>query len=362
MSRFGHAPLRRLYVAAGTALVLAACGDDDNGGAPFSAEGTSSDVNAVSSAFNSPAMSSLTWSASGIDGVFGAPMVTSSIQAINTAGHNSGNLVESARRLGRSAASFNGSSAVHVALAVIPAQVLGKTFEYNTETAQYAETARAGAPANGVRFILYAINPVTQVPVEPLAEAGYADLLDQSTATSDAVRLQVVSSGVTYLDYGVSGSGDESAGNVLIDGFVTNGTTLVNFDLDNSYSEAANGTIGFDYSLDAPSLDIDLKYLLSVSQISTDAVADVDVTVSGPHGDVGIEGQVTGEGSLTATVNGEAFAVMHLDEGSEISSITKPDGSALTAPEYAALAAIWGFVLKGLDVFEDLLEPVDNLL
>lgn len=363
MSRFGHAPLSRLYLAASAALVLAACGDDDNGGAPFSAEGTSSDVNAVSSAFSSPAMSSLTWSANGIDGVFGAPLVTSSVQAINTAGHSTGNLAESARRLGRSAASFNGSSAVHVALAVIPAEVLGKTFEYNTETAQYAATARTGAPANGVRFILYAINPVTQVPVEPLAEAGYADLLDQSTATSNAMRLQVVSGSVTYLDYGVSGNGDETAGHALIDGFVTNGTTLVNFALDNSYSAAANGSIGFDYSLDAPSLDIELKYLVAVSQVSTpDAVADVDVTVSGPHGDVGIEGQVTGEGSLTATVNGDAFAVMNLDEDSEISSITKPDGSALTVPEYAALAAIWGFVLKGLDVFEDLLDPVDNLL
>ena len=40
--------------------------------------------------------------------------------------------------------------------------------------------------------------------------------------------------------------------------FVTNGTTQVNFDLKNSYSDVANGTIGFDYSLDVPSLDVAL--------------------------------------------------------------------------------------------------------
>ena len=46
----------------------------------------------------------------------------------------------------------------------------------------------------------------------------------------------------------------------------------------------------------------------------------------------------------------------------EVTSITKPDGSALTSPSTRALAAIWGAVLKGLDVFEDLLDPLDNLL
>ena len=151
---------------------------------------------------------------------------------------------------------------------------------------------------------------------------------------------------------------------MVVDGFVTDGTTLVNFDLDNTYSEAANGTIGFDYRLDAPSLDVNLVYLIDVTQISTpSALADIDVTVSGPHGDVGLTGNLTeGGGQLTANVNGAGFAVVTLGSGSEVTSITKPDGSALSLPEYGALAAIWGAVLKGLDVFEDLLDPIDNLL
>ncbi len=106
-----------------------------------------------------------------------------------------------------------------------------------------------------------------------------------------------------------------------------------------------------------------LHYIVGLSQLSTAAaIANIDISLAGPHGDVGIDGQlVEGAGELTATVNGDDFAVVTLGTDSEVSSITKPDGSALTAPEYAALAAIWALALKGLDVFEDLLDPVDNL-
>jgi hypothetical protein len=341
--------------------MLAACGDD-NSGEPFSAEGTSTDMNAVSASFDSPAMASLSWAAGGIDAVFGAPLVSSSVSAIKVGSH--AGLTASAQRIARSVEGFNGGVARSVALAVIPAEVLGKTFEYNTGTDAYQVSERTGAPANGVRFIVYAVNPITQVPVEPLQEAGYADLLDQSTTSTNAVRLQLVSEGVTYVDYGVSGSATATTGLAVVDGFVTNGTTKVDFNLKNSYSDVANGTIGFDYSLDAPTLDVALKYVIGITQVSTAAaLADIDVRLTGPHGNVGVNGLLTeGVGELTATVNGNDFAVVTLDDNSEVATITKPDGSALTAPEYAALAAIWGAVLKGLDVFEDLLDPLDNLL
>ena len=357
------APLRRACLVASLTLSLAAC-SDGNAPAPFSAEGTSSDMGAVAATFATPALASLVWSAGGIDVVFGAPVVSSSLGAIQTAAPASTNLAASARRLVRSAESFNGGSARNVALAVIPVAVLGKTFEVNPQTAQYEATARTGAPTNGVRFIVYTINPITSLPVLPLAEAGYADVLDQSNATSDAVRLQLVSGGVTYLDYGVSGSVIATTGRAVVDGFATDGTTRVNFNLDNSYSDVANGSAAIDYRLDAPSLEIALNYQVGLSQLSTStAVADIDVNVSGPHGDVGISGQLLeGVGELTANVNGDPFAIVTLAGESNVSSITRPDGSALTLAEYGALAAIWTVVLKGFDVFEDLLDPVDNLL
>ncbi len=363
MSRFVDVPLRRAWLAAAAVLTLAACGDGNDGsGAPFSADGTASDMNAVSASFSTPAMASLGWAAGSIDGVFGAAMVSTTVGAIHDAAPRSGNLAATARRLVRASAAFNGGPVRDAALLVIPVEVLGTTFEYNGTSGQYEATARTGAPTNGVRFILYAVNPVTRVPVEPLTEAGYADVLDQSTATADAVRLQLVSGGVTYLDYGVTGSVTATTGHAVVDGYVTDGTTRVNFDLDNSYSDA-NGSAAFDYRLDAPSLDVALHYTLGLSQLSgAAAIADIDIALAGPHGDVGIEGQlVEGVGVLTATVNGGPFALVTLGDYSDVTSITKPDGSALSAPEYGALAAIWGAVLKGLDLFEDLLDPVDHM-
>lgn len=371
MSMSRHAPLRHAVLAAGLSLSLAAC-VTDTGGAPFNPQGTSSDMSAVAATLSSPAMASLAWSSGSMDAVFGAPVVRSSLGAIQTTAPASGNLAASGQRLVQSAMAFNGRAIPNVALAVLPVEALGTTLEYNLLTGQYGATSRTGAPANGVRFILYAINPVTRVPVEPLAEAGYADVLDESTATANSVRLQLVSGGVTYLDYGVTGSTTATSGRAVIDGFATDGTTRVNFVLDNSYAGVVNGAAGsamFDYSLDAPSLDVSLHYRVGLTQLPTSAlgainvIAAIDITVSGPHGDVGIVGQlVEGVGALTATVNGGAFAVVTIGGESAVVSITKPDGSALTLQEYGALAAIWDVVVKGVDAFEDLLDPVDNLL
>ena len=140
-----------------------------------------------------------------------------------------------------------------------------------------------------------------------------------------------MSDGVTYVDYGVSGSATATTGLAVVDGFVTNGTTKVDFDLKNSYSDVANGTIAFDYSLNASTLDVALKYVIGITQVSTSAaLADIDVKLTGPHGNVGIDGVLTeGVGELTATVNGDDFAVVTLDENSDVATITKPDGSAL---------------------------------
>ncbi len=62
-------------------------------------------------------------------------------------------------------------------------------------------TDRTGAPANGVRFLIYAVNPITFVPVEPLQEVGYVQLTDLSGSSTQAARVIVVSGETTYLDY-----------------------------------------------------------------------------------------------------------------------------------------------------------------
>lgn len=340
------------------ALMLAGCGDDNS--VPFNPEGTSEDLAAVSAGFDSPATESFGFFGAAMDGAFAAPVLSRSLETVR-AGTSGTGMIDAARNLARSARAMTHRGSA-VALAIIPAEYLGDTYTFNETTSEYELSDRTGAPANGVRFILYSVNPVTGQPTLPLQEIGYADVLDESNAAADALRVLLVSEGTTYLNYGVSGTGNASSATVIVDGFVTNGTTQVNFDLSNTVSELSNGTIALDYGLDVPSRDVNLNYDIEISDLAGSADADIDLALSGPHGDVGIAGTLAeATGSLTFRANGDDFAVMQIvDE--ELESVTKPDGTALTLQEAGAVAAIWGLVLKGFDVFEDLLQPIDNLI
>lgn len=107
----------------------------------------------------------------------------------------------------------------------LPSEIRGTTLVLDPETLRYVpDPERSGAPENGVRFILYPVNPVTQQPVLD-AEIGYADLIDEGEELPDgiALRLEVVSGDVAYLDYRVSAGGTETSGSLTAAGFITDG-------------------------------------------------------------------------------------------------------------------------------------------
>src|SRR5207244_7209795 len=95
----------------------------------------------------------------------------------------------------------------------IPPTVLGKTFVWDVNTHQYVEDPNAtpAAPANGVRIILYAIDPVTENVVEPPVATGYVDLIDLSSGNTNSLQVIVnggtpASPGTTYANYTVTGT------------------------------------------------------------------------------------------------------------------------------------------------------------
>jgi hypothetical protein len=360
MSTVRYSLARTMFGSACVALLLAGCGGDTNY-APFNPSGTSDDMAAIEAGFDSPVTQSFGFFAGAMDGAFTAPVMSGSLGTIRESTNQSG-LFASARTMAASVRSMTGGGTT-VALALIPAEYLGDTYVYDPVGIAYVLSDRTGAPANGVRFIVYAVNPISGIPTEPLQEIGYADLLDTSTPASDGLRVQLVSEGTTYLDYGVMGSGSATSARIVIDGFVTNGTTQVDFNLDTSLSDALGGTLSYDYELNVPTRDVSLDYLIAVTNVLAAApTANVDLFLAGPNGSVGIEGGLTaGAGALTARVNGDDFAVMTMVNG-DVASIAKPDGSALTLEEYGALFTIWGLVIKGFDILEDLLDPIDNVI
>ncbi|MEO7475128.1 MAG: hypothetical protein ABIY46_07305, partial [Gemmatimonadales bacterium] len=194
-------------MAAGAlALALAACGKD-NGPSEFNPTGTSADMAAAQGAFVSQQTSSFAAVGADISAVLnGSPFVAGS--AALALGGPPAAAARYARRM--AALVPKARRGIQASVAVVPSEVLGTTFVWDEATNQYVASGEAGAPSAGVRFRLYAVDPVLLRPVEPVVAVGYVDIIDQGTANATAVRVKVVSQNVVYLDYSVTASATSS--------------------------------------------------------------------------------------------------------------------------------------------------------
>jgi hypothetical protein len=214
-----------------------------------------------------------------------------------------------------------------------------------------------------VRFVLYAVNPVTNMPVEPLVPLdGYAQITVNETATSATIRVIVVSSDVTYLDYSVVLSGSASTVTIAISGYATNGTDRVEFNLDNRLtgSEATGLELAIDYEMVVPTrggflLDLEATFTEDGSETST---VTLDLLARGEHGTVRIQGSATdAAGSFNVRVNGDLFATITTD-GTGTVTFAGADGHTLTEEELQALRAVFDMFEDGFDFFQLVTPPI----
>jgi hypothetical protein len=356
------------YASRSVALVgllafAAGCGSDSTGpDAPFDASGTSADVAAISEAFDSPAHTAFA-SASGSIGAVVGGEAAAAIRLAPTGALLSGGKASALKYARSVALSYvRRTYSPTVAAMEIPAQYQGVTFVWDVETHQYIPSDLTGAPASGVRFILYAINPVTQQPIEPLVPIdGYVDITVTETASSSTIRAVVVSSDVTYLDYTVSASGTAGSATVTTSGYATNGNDRVEFSLGNTLTSNDDGlALALDYEMLVPTRNgflMDLE--ATVSGIATETPSmTLDLLARGEHGTVRVQGTSTDAvGSFTIRVNGDLFANATTD-GSGTVSITGADGAELNEAELHALEAVFDMFANGFDLFEDLTDPI----
>jgi hypothetical protein len=343
------------------ATLMAGCGGDSTApDAPFDPAGTSSDLGAMEASFDSPAMAGFGSAAAAISSVLGESSAAAAVRAVPTkalvtrgrpgARHYAATVAEAYVRPTGGMRPVAGSAA-------ILEEHLGVTFTYNAETDTYEASELTGAPDDGVRFIVYAVNAITGVPVEPLVEVGYADITASETASSASVRIVLVSAGVTYLDYSIGATGSESAATVSISGFVTNGDDRVNFDLDNQINfddELAIESVTLDYTLIVPTRG---GFRIDFETEATQATATSTLEARGPHGTVTITGnQTSTTGSFEVEVNGELFATV-TTTGSE-TVITGADGEALTEQELETLGDLLDIFVNGFAFFIGLLDPL----
>ncbi len=331
---------------------LAACGKDSAAPDPeFDPAGTSEDIGAMQQSFESPVMAGYVAASGAISTALGPSAAAMAVRAVPTKALVVGTR-DGAARLAAAARTAPRSQPA-VAAAVVPAEYLGVTFTYDPETDEYGPSELPGAPADGVRFIVYSVNPINGLPTEPLVEVGYADIVTTESANAASVRVELVSNAITYLDYTVAFTGSSTEITMAVTGFVSNGEDRVDFDLDNQASSTA---ISVDYVLTVPTRD---GFRLAIELDASESVATVNIDVRGAHGRVQFSGSVTdGAGTVDIEVNGELFATMTVTEQGE-PVFTGADGQPLNEQELEALRDIFQVVGGGMEFFGDLIDPMD---
>jgi hypothetical protein len=350
---------------AAAALALSGCGSDPSAPTvPFNPAGASADLEAVSTTFESPVFTSFSTLSVLFDAALGGtPLVSATAAALDVhGGGTTGELqlaaARSAERIARivprpAAGSFSASSAA------IPAEFLGKTFVYSGGS--YVVSAQTGAPANGVRFVLYALDLVTLLPALPLDPTGHVDLIDLSLGSTAAARVIVVSGTTTYLDYRVSATSTATSGGVTVLGFITDGSTQASFNLRATLTLDAGLTLS--YSLGVPERDFSINLTMTASGL--DPVASniaVILDMRGQNGWIRLTGEFNATGAtLNVAINGTLFATITSTTGAE-PVITGADGQPLAQDELDALQRVFDFADGSFAAFDEMVAPVGTFI
>ena len=123
--------------------------------------------------------------------------------------------------------------------AFFPSNYLGVTFAYSEAEGRYLPTEAAGAPADGIRILYYAVDPYTGEP-QVGSPLGHIDLRDLSGATSSRLTVEVVNTAgaapVTLADYLVDVAWTFTDGalgaETRSEGYLSNGSERLDFDLE----------------------------------------------------------------------------------------------------------------------------------
>ena len=348
------------------AVGLTACDDGSTGpGAdgPFDPTTSAADLQVVEDAFDTPVFASLGSMSGNFSRIQGAPALASVLSDAGwdlvTAGE-SWQLKAAGERV---AGALYSASAAEVVL--IPDGYRGRTYDYNPDIGYVFNESRTGAPTNGMRFILYEVNPITHEP--GTTEIGYVDLLDESTDLAGVVRIVVVSGETQFMNYTVSATALVGSISFTIDGFVSDGTDIVNLDLTTSFeSTFATETVTLTYGIEIPSRSFTMSatMVMEFSSETAQGTVTVDVQFQQSTHSVQIQGSFAlsdvESGSLNVLVNGDLFATIAIS--GETITITDGSGAALSVEQSQALENIMDS-FEGLfgDQFEDFIRPVSWL-
>lgn len=232
-------------------------------------------------------------------------------------------------------------------LALFPADVLGKTLVWDSNTDQYVIGAQTGAPANGVRLLLYVVDPVFDTPVEPLQQIGYVDLTDESTAAANKLGVVLKLGNTTIADYDITATTTTTGGSLGAAGILTSadGSQQITFDL---AAVVTQTVIGFTYDISSSE---GTAVFLDLDFTSTGATAVFRVT----HGGNTVEMTITLTGvSFSGAIKFNGTVVANLVTTIEGDLEIQPvEGRTLTQAQVAALLEMFDRIGDFLNDFTE---------
>ena len=244
---------------------------------------------------------------------------------------------------------------------IISEQNRGMTFVYDPEVGEYvADPTRAGAPATGVRFILY---DESSGQPDPEQEIGHADLIDLGDGSAEDIVLRFIceQNGLVILDYSTSLTDLDGNGRITVDGFLQNEEDRLDFNVDVQGTEQEGlETIDIQFSMGVESHGFEVTGAILGTE-GAEETGEIDISVR--HGDASLRVDVEeSDGMMNGTIslNGEVFATVSGD--SEDPSFTGASGEGLTASEIGVLLQIVGIVEEVFGLFEGLVAPIEGLV
>jgi hypothetical protein len=338
--------LARLTAVALALSFVAGCGDDATGPSDVDVQSTQAAVDAVISQFfmENQGVQSLELFGTAIATTFPSVAAFDLLPDAETT-----SFFNMADRIRTSMTAVLSRKSSAASLMAIPQQALGKTFVYNPQTQSYEASTRTGAPSNGVRFILY--DDLTN-----LNEIGYLDLIDQSnfnvTPAAINITLSIVVNGVgEVLNYNITGSAGDTGGTLLINGFLSDGTDKLTFDIRISGSDAT----GFDalFTLGAPQVSI----TLDMSE-STGGVQSLKVTITHGTDEILIVINAAADGTIQSGsgifFNNTPVAVISGNIEQDNVQVRNAEGNPLTQEELVALSQIFVGIEQAFAVMTEL--------
>ena len=241
-------------------------------------------------------------------------------------------------------------------LAFFPSNYLGVTFAYSAAEGAYVPTEAAGAPADGIRILYYAVDPFTHEP-QAGSPLGHIDLRDLSGATSNRLAVKVVNTAgaapVTLADYYVNVAWTFDGGAVgaetRSEGYLSDGAERLDFDLSQAVmlSETA---VRFtqDYAMSLAGGELSVRYLAELEGIpesQDEGTLSMTATVTHQGQAAVFDVAATADaldGTVSYGVGGSSVVVATIGGTPDAPTFTDAAGNPVDPAELEALGVIFG--------------------